>query len=272
MLSLSAWQARLSLLIGDQHGSADGKFALAGLNACFLQRIQGAVDPLGLTPGSLIGDTSPWSEMMKEPEAELVGRAVAGDADALSELLHQFGPAIGERLAAQIRPQIRSAFDIEDVLQITYLEAFLRIGTFSDRGPGAFEAWLNQIATNNLRDALRELDRKKRPPVDQRIVATGRESESGAVGLLDRIGWTSTTPSRCASEQEQQALVLAALDGLPPDYSRVLRMYELEGCCVETVAESMGRSVGAVYMLRARAIDRLRDALSGSSGIPGEIQ
>lgn len=209
--------------------------------------------------------------MMAETEAELVGRAVAGDADALSELLSQFGPSIGERLGSQIRLQFRSAFDIDDVLQTTYLEAFLRIGTFKDRGTGAFAAWLNQIATNNLRDALRELERQKRPPVDQRIIAAGGDSQSAAAGLLDRMGWTSTTPSRCASEREQQALVLAALDRLPPDYARVLRMYELDGCAVDVIAQTMGRSVGAVFMLRARAIDRLRDVLSGFSEISSEL-
>lgn len=203
---------------------------------------------------------------MTETEAELVDRAVAGDADALSELLNLTGPSIGERLEPQIRPQYRSALDVDDVLQITYLEAFLRIGSFENRGAGAFAAWLNQIATNNLRDAIRELVVKKRPPPDQRIVATGNGSESGAAALLDRIGWTSTTPSRHASDEEQQAIVLAALDRLPPDYACVLRMFELDGRAADAIAETMGRSVGAVYMLRARAIDRLRDVLSGVSG------
>ena len=201
--------------------------------------------------------------MMAETEAELVGRAVAGDADALSELLNQSGPSIGERMGPQIRPQYRSALDVDDLLQITYLEAFLRIGSFNNRGAGAFGAWLNQIAKNNLRDAIRELETKKRPPPDQRIVAAGAGSESGATALLDRIGWTSTTPSRHASDQEQQAIVVAALDRLPPDYACVLRMFELDGCAVDVIAQTMGRSVGAVFMLRARAIDRLRDVLSG---------
>ena len=91
----------------------------------------------------------------------------------------------------------------------------------------------------------------------------------GAIPPL--IGWTSTTPSRHASDQEQQALVLAALDRLPPDYACVLRMFELDGCAVDAIAESMGRSVGAVYMLRARAIDRLRDVLSGLPGDSGRL-
>jgi len=207
---------------------------------------------------------------MAETEAALIGRAVAGDTDALSELLNQHGPAVGERLGPQIRPQHRSVLDVDDVLQVSYLEAFLRIGRFEDRGAGSFAAWLNQIATNNLRDAVRELGRHKRPPPEQRIVAAGEGSESGAAGLLNRIGWTSTTPSRCVSNQEQQELVLAALERLPPHYARVLRMYELDGCAVDVIAETLGRSVGAVFMLRARALDRLRDVLSGLSEAPGK--
>lgn len=206
---------------------------------------------------------------MAETEAALVDRAVAGDADALTALLGEHGPPVGERLGPQIGARYRSLIDVDDVLQITYLEAYLRIGSFRNRGTGAFAAWLERIATNNLRDAIRALERKKRPPADQRIIAAGH-AHSTAATLLDRIGWTSTTPSRCLSDREQVALVQSALDRLPPDYARVLRMYELDGCDVDTVATALGRSVGAVFMLRARAIDRLRDVLSGVPDFSGE--
>lgn len=203
--------------------------------------------------------------MDAEEEAALVRKAVDGDHDALSALLTEYGPGIAEQLSTHLRTIYRGLLDTEDVMQVTYLEAFLRIGHFVNRGPNAFAVWLTQIARNNLRDAIRELERQKRPPADRRIVTTA--SDSGAAALLDRVGWTSTTPSRCASNEEMRSHLKSALDRLPPDYGRVLRLYDLEGRKADDVAKLMDRSVGAVHMLRARAIDQLRVLFSDIVGI-----
>jgi DNA-directed RNA polymerase specialized sigma24 family protein len=56
---------------------------------------------------------------------------------------------------------------------------------------------------------------------------------------------------------------------MPPDYSTVIRMYDLEGRGAESVASAMGRSTGAVYMLRSRAHDMLRTLIEGSDFFTG---
>lgn len=198
---------------------------------------------------------------MSEEQKTLITKAVEGDKDALSALLTQYGPSIAGRLSSQIKSVHRSSIDADDVMQVTYLEAFLRIQSLEDNGPDAFAGWLTQIATNNLLDAIRELERQKRPPASRRIMAEG--SESGPAALLDRIGWTSTTPSRCVVNEESQARLLESIDRLPPDYARVVRRFDLEGRTAREVAQELDRSVGAVYMLRARALDHLRTLLSG---------
>lgn len=192
-------------------------------------------------------------------EPRLVRAAVAGDQDALAALLAAVGPEVAGRLAREIRPLFRRVLDVDDVLQVTYLEAFLRIARFDYRGPGSFAKWLSRIAMNNLRDAIRGLERQKRPPGDRQIQAT--DSASGAAGLLDRVGWTSTTPSRAVNKREMHETVLRALDRLPPDYAEVLRLYDLEGREVREVAAALQRSEGAFFMLRSRAIDYLRGVL-----------
>ncbi|HEY3242379.1 MAG TPA: sigma-70 family RNA polymerase sigma factor, partial [Phycisphaerae bacterium] len=57
----------------------------------------------------------------------------------------------------------------------------------------------------------------------------------------------------------------AAIGKLPADYAKVVRMYDLEGRSVAEVAAAVGRSEGAVYMLRSRAHDRLRELLASAS-------
>jgi DNA-directed RNA polymerase specialized sigma24 family protein len=79
-----------------------------------------------------------------------------------------------------------------DVMQITYLEAFLQISTFRLEQAGSFEAWLRRIAENNLRDAVRGLERQKQMPPSKRIEQ--RDSSDSFVGLYEQIAATTTTP------------------------------------------------------------------------------
>lgn len=199
-------------------------------------------------------------------DAELVKKAVAGDAQALTDLLKLHGPAVRGRLTGKIGTPWRSVVDEDDVMQVTYMEAFLRINRFAVGADahGSFLAWLSRIAENNLKDAIRELDRAKRPDPRQRVrAAPGPDSYSGLVNLL---GVTHTTPSRIAAQDEHQKIIEEALDRLPKDYGDVIRLYDLEGREVEEVVQRMGRkSQGAVFMLRARAHDRLREVLGGPS-------
>ena len=191
-------------------------------------------------------------------EDELLSRAIAGDADALSHLLQTNGPALRAQLS--IDPRWQSVLDLDDVLQVTYLECFLRISSFTPAGPGSFAAWLRRVAQNNLRDAVRGLDAQKRPPP----AIQAPVNNDSTVALHDAFG-ISSTPSRAAAGREVNAVLEAALQALPEDYSTVLRMYDLQGCDISDVASRLGRSPGAVHMLRARAHDRLRELLGPES-------
>ncbi|MDX2197804.1 MAG: sigma-70 family RNA polymerase sigma factor [Phycisphaerae bacterium] len=201
---------------------------------------------------------------MIQNQDQLLEAATGGDRDALVALLEHCGPLVRARLARKWAQEAPGKLDMDDVMQVTYLEAFLRVGQFESRGEGAFLAWLTQIAENNWRDAVRELGRQKRPPEARRIAPTNLEQS--ATSLLDQLGWTSTTPSRTVGQREISSTVLAAMERLPLDYARVLQLYDLQGGAVERVASEMGRSTGAIFMLRARALDRLREILSGVLG------
>lgn len=189
----------------------------------------------------------------------LLERAMSGDRAALADLLELIGPGVRERIVGRISRRWSSLLDADDVMQITYLEALLQIGQFSHGGPEGFRAWLTRLAEHNLIDAVRGLEAAKRPNPAQRVRApAGADSMSELVGLL---GATYTTPSRVAARGEANRFLDDALSRLPRDYERVIRMYDLDGVSIEQVAAQLGRSAGAVYMLRARAHDCLRQAM-----------
>ena len=143
------------------------------------------------------------------------------------------------------------------------MEAFLHLDQLKTREPAAFKAWLARIAENVLRDACKALERKKRPNPSRRVGNYTRDDSCAL--LLEQLIGVSSTPSRAAARLENGRLVLRAIEKLPPDYGIAVEMMDLEGHSADEVAEKIGRSVGAVYMLRARAHARLRMLLGSES-------
>lgn len=200
---------------------------------------------------------------MAQSDTELIMLAVEGHEGSLTELLERHGPTVRGRLAASISQHWKSSLDEDDVLQVSYLEVFLRIKSFEDRGEGSFLAWLSRIADNNLRDAIRGLERAKRPDPRRRVQP--RSHEDSYAGLVGLLGVTYTTPSINAARGEMITELDRALSRLPGDYGRVICLYDLDGRPIEEVAQELGRSPGAVYMLRARAHERLAEQLGNES-------
>ncbi len=193
----------------------------------------------------------------------LFEKAVRGDDDALRALLQRHGPQVRTVVSGKIGRQWQTVLDADDVMQVTYLEAFLQIDQLMARDPASFTRWLTRIAENNLRDAIKVLERPKRPPPCKRVQASG--DADSYVELLDLLASDSATPSRTAAKQEVVRIVDSALGELPGDYGTVIRLYDLEGGSAAQVAASMNRSVGAVHMLRSRAHVRLRQMLGSPS-------
>lgn len=193
----------------------------------------------------------------------LTSAAIGGDRDALRDLLRRHDQYLRGHVASKIRATHRAAFDEDDVLQVTYLEAYLRIRQFNPNGPGSFRAWLLRITENNLQDAIRSLNCRKRPPRDKQVsIPAGDESY---VTLLSLLGGTATTPTTHLRRAETKSLLEQALGKLPPDYETVVRLSDLAGRSMDDVANAMGRTAASVRMLKARAHARLSELLGSPS-------
>lgn len=190
-----------------------------------------------------------------------IAAAVAGDTEALTALLHHFGPDVERSL--QINPVWQPVLETSDVMQVTYLEAFLRISRFDPDRSDSFVAWLRRVAQNNLRDAIRGLERQKQPQPRNRIRPANHQDSM--VGLYEMLEAESGTPSRQVRRDEACQVLESAIRLLPDRYGEVVRRYDLEAQTIQEVAEAMGRSPGAIHMLRARAHERLRQQMGSPS-------
>jgi RNA polymerase sigma-70 factor (subfamily 1) len=193
----------------------------------------------------------------------LLERARAGETPALAALLEKLTPELRRRVSSKMSGPWKSLFDEDDVLQVTFMEACTRLDKFTGGGSSGFLAWLSRMAENNRIDAVRALEGAKRPGPSKRV--TTQNHEDSAQALIDLLGVTSTTPSRQAARGEAGRLLDVALAALPTDYERVIRLYDLKQMSVADVAKDMGRSEGAVFMLRARAHERLKEVLGPGS-------
>jgi len=200
---------------------------------------------------------------MSQGDREIFTRAKNGDADALRDLLKRHAGRARAALHGKIGPQWQAVLSVDDVMQVAFLEAFLHIDQLNADDDAGFAKWLCRIAENSLRDAIKELSRKKRPPPARQSVR-GHQGDSYDL-LIDQLVLNESTPSRGAARGEARKLLDAAVARLPDDYGSVVQLYDLEGLTVAEVASRLGRSEGAVYMLRARAHECLRSLLGSST-------
>jgi RNA polymerase sigma-70 factor (subfamily 1) len=199
---------------------------------------------------------------MTSADDQLLQAAAQGDRNALAALLKAYGPRVRQGL--HIERTWQAMLDPADVMQVTYLEAFLHIGDLQARTPEAFEAWLTRLAQNNLRDGVKELRRLKRPSSRRQIQP--RATSNSGISLLDQFcSAPGKSPSRDAASREARQLLTGALESLPQPYAEVLRLRDLEGQTVAEAATRLGRSPGAVCMLRVRAMQQLRALLGPES-------
>lgn len=199
---------------------------------------------------------------MTSADDQLLQAAAQGDRNALAALLKTYGPRV--RRGLHIDRTWQAALDPADVMQVTYFEAFLQISGLQARTPEVFVAWLTRLAQNNLRDGLKELRRLKRPSLRRRIQHRG--SSNSGISIVDQLcSAPGKSPSRDAASREVRQLLTVALERLPQPYAEVLRLRDLEGQSVAEVATKVGRSPGAVCMLRVRAIQHLRALLGPES-------
>ena len=112
-------------------------------------------------------------------EAVLVAEAQAGDAEAFTTLVNQYDRNI-YRMALSISG---NEADAEDVLQETFLKAYMKLGQF--RGQSRFYTWLVRIAVN---ESLMKVRRQRR---NRRMVSLDEPIQTGEDEVLPRqiVDW-----------------------------------------------------------------------------------
>jgi RNA polymerase sigma-70 factor (ECF subfamily) len=196
-------------------------------------------------------------------ELDLIRQAVAGDRAALSQLLLLHYDGLQRRLTGRIPAELQGLLRPEDLLHQTLVRVAQAIGSYETRHAGAFRGWLDTIADNLLKDAVKRRRRERRAPepsLDNRA-----PDESSMAAMVERIAQDGSTPVGQAQRRESIRRMQAALAALPADQRDIVERYYLQGQSYERIAAETGRSKDAVRGIGYRARKNLREIMGRSS-------
>ena len=195
-------------------------------------------------------------------ETELVKAAQAGSADAFEELqkLH-WG-----RLHSTVLSITRNREDAEDVLQETFLKAYLALRTFEGRSK--FSSWLTRIAINS---ALMNI-RKRRISSQMLIEQLPESVDLSSLDVRD----SALNPEQVYDQHQRCIAMLCILERLDPTLRAPLQIRTLEECSIKEIAQALNISHAAAKTRLHRARRRLRRSLglenSGEHLSPGQMK
>ncbi|MBI4871272.1 MAG: sigma-70 family RNA polymerase sigma factor [Candidatus Riflebacteria bacterium] len=177
------------------------------------------------------------------PDATLISRVRAGDADAFEGLVTRYKGLVYSTVARILADRDAAG----DVMQEAFVKAYGAVGGLQD--PGAFKAWLLRIATN---EALRHL-REKRPELlsDEAPAASQSAWQRGVGSVEDAI-------SRRVTGQR----IESGLARLPAIYRATLVMRFYGQLPYKDIAQSLGITLANVKFRIHHGTRLLRGILS----------
>lgn len=158
----------------------------------------------------------------------------------------------GQSLYWQIRRMVGSHDDADDVLQNTFVKAWLHIESF--RGESRLSTWLHKIAYN---ETLTFLARQPLTvSIDQEADAADSD-DSTALTLADTL---QSDPDFDGDRTE--ALLQAAIASLPAKQKAVFTMKYYDDMKYEEMAQVTGTSVGGLKASYHIAVKKIEDFLA----------
>jgi RNA polymerase sigma-70 factor (ECF subfamily) len=192
----------------------------------------------------------------QEP-CSLLRRARDGEPSARERLLESFRNYLRLLACTGLQEDLQDKADPSDLVQETLLKAHASFGQFRGSNEAELAGWLRQILARNLTDLARRFHQtESRRVARERSLEELLDQSSLALGKLVAVGGSS--PSEHAQQRELSVVLADALADLSPDYRNVIVLRSLEERDWEEVARRMRRTTGAVRILWARALTRLR--------------
>lgn len=187
---------------------------------------------------------------------ELIERARQGDQSAFAGLFRQYQARLAVFVHFHMGTLLRGRYEVEDVLQEIFLQAFRDLPDFVYRSPGSFARWLFQIARHTLQDMARYQDRHKRRASEE--CSCQSPSFWGREEPLDR-----NSPSRIFLQRERVEHLLRGLEALPEKERDLILSAKVEGLSLQQISEQTGEDKCLISLHLHRALRKLNRQVVG---------
>jgi len=177
-------------------------------------------------------------------DSDLVLAAQSGSISAFEELQRQYSPAIHRKVLWITR----NREDADDVLQDTFLRAYLNLQSFEGRS--AFKTWLTQIAINSALMLVRKRRVQARLFVEP---AASSENEDFSIDFRD----SSLNPEQAYDQRQRLDNISRAVEKLEPKLRSALEIWMSQGCSMKEISTALGISLSSVKARLHRARKRL---------------
>ncbi|QEH36400.1 ECF RNA polymerase sigma factor SigD [Aquisphaera giovannonii] len=196
--------------------------------------------------------------------------AASGDTAAWQEVVGRYRERLRRMVAVRLNPRLLGRFDPSDILQETFLDASVRLQGYLASPKLPFFLWLRYLAAHHLGRIHRDhLGRQKRAASLE--VSLDRpdwqavSSEALAGQLLD----AGSRASEHAIRAERKRRLLEALEAMEPLDREILSLRHFEQLTRAESARTLGITEAAAAKRYLRALERLRESLSG---LPGGLE
>jgi RNA polymerase sigma-70 factor (ECF subfamily) len=195
--------------------------------------------------------------LVDEPDDRaLLAAHVAGDPDAFGVLFRRHR----DRLWAVALGTTGDAEEAADALQDALVSAFRRAGSY--RGDAAVTTWLHRVVVNACLDRLRRRKVRAADPLPDDLEEYAARGTLSTGTSADPVVRDAADPLHVVLDEEQRAVVLRALDTLPPDQRAALVLVDMQGYSVDDAAAVLGCPAGTVKSRCSRGRARLVPLLS----------
>ena len=190
-------------------------------------------------------------KVTEQSDSDIIARVLAGDKESYRLLVEKYqGRAFA--IAFDI---LKSREDAEDVVQESFVKAFLSLKSFE--GKSSFYTWFYRVLYNMTIDYTRKKNRRREHPAG----LERPDSISEAKGPMAQGYSVVEGPEDALQRKEQGAALSALLKDLSPEHRKVVVLREIEGMSYDDIARTLKIRKGTVMSRLFYARKRLKEAL-----------
>ena len=176
-----------------------------------------------------------------DEDLDLINRTRAGEREAFDSLVLKYQ----KPLYAMLYRMVSNHEDAADLLQKTFIKAFIGLGAFEQRS--SFKTWLYQIAINLAKNIYRDRSKFTSVPIDDVVLKKDPRT-------LDML-----------IQKENQLLLRQALKELPDKQRMTVMLRVQENMKFDEIAEIMHCSLGTAKANYHHGVQKLKFLMGDKS-------